>query len=312
MRLVLTSFALGLIMMLGAACTALAQELPEAVPDREAYQLVFDDDFSSIATIAETPAADPSAKWFRSFYFGHPTSAEDAFSVEDGVLHMQAEEGHGSQLVTAAPADNEGGWAGSVFRNGAYFEARIAIGPDNLEDFRYHPAFWLMSVEHMAQRDAALWPGQGEGFMRLIESDIMEYSPRWGTGQYIATINEWYGRWDTCRERQWCLESNRHDDRRTVRLNPPGRIHEFRVYGQLWVPATEETPGYIQNFLDGQPVGVRIEWQAGEPTPPAEPPLLYNVMDRHGMVLILTTGAQRMSVDWVRVWQRPEGVVERR
>lgn len=301
------------LFVVGPACSAVAGDLPTDVPGAERYRLVFSDEFTSPASIGATPTEAPDAKWYRAFFFGYPETSPHSVRIEGGVLQMQSEDGTSVNLGTAAPTNNRAGWGGRVFRNGAYWEARIALGPDVAGSRSVNwPAFWTMAVEHMAQKGAARWPGQEADFMRFIESDIFEYNPEWQSGAYYTTMHEWYGRWESCRRGEWCHLSNATDSRRMIRMWPATEFQEFHVYGQLWVPATEESLGYIQNYLDGRPVGVRIEWELGEPEPPARGRKLFNVIDRQGLVLILTSGAQRMSVDWVRVWQIPSGRVERR
>lgn len=301
-----------LLLALCAACSASAQSLPADVAERDEYRIVFEDEFSSAASIGDSPSDSPRAKWFRSFFFGWPTTPADALTLSDGVLHLQADAGEGAILASAAPAPGPAGWAGRVFRNGAFFEARIALGPDRRGNPSAWPTFWLMSIEHLALKGAARWPGEPPGYMRFVESDIFEYNPDWTSGAYYSTLHEWFGRWEECGRGRWCHQANDTDGRRMIRMNPAAELREFHTYGQLWVPATRSRRGYVQNFLDGRPVGVRVEWDAGEPRPPAPARALFNVIDRQGMALILTSGTQRMSVDWVRVWQKPEGVVEQR
>lgn len=300
------------LICMSTACSASAEGVPSDAANRERYRIVFSDEFDSLDTIGADPDHAPQAKWYRNFFFGHPTTLASALQVKDGVLIMQPDENEGANLITAAPTSNALGWAGRVFRRGAYFEARIALGPDMRDNPRYWPTFWLMSIEHMAQKGAAQWLGQTGDFRRFAESDIFEYNPDWTTLGYYASMNEWYGRWSACKDKQWCRRSNQEDPRRLILYNPANSKQEFHVYGQLWVSASEGREGYVQNYFDGRPVGARETWTVGEPLPPASSPLLYNVIDRQGQVLMLTTGKQRMSVDWVRVWQLPSGEVERR
>lgn len=312
MRPIHATVVLILALVLGPSCTASASELPADMPAAEEYGVVFFDDFTDRSTVGETPHSDPRAKWFRSSFFGFPTTRAGAIRFRDGVIEIQEAGNRGANLITAAPADNRAGWSGQVFRGGAYFEARLAIGPDPRGRPRHWPAFWMMAVEHLAGKGAARWPGQARDFMRFVENDIFEYNPSWQSGAYFATMHEWYGRWQSCAAGRWCHQANDTDGRRMVRMSPASRFRDFHVYGQLWVPATRSSRGYVQNYLDGRPVGVRVEWEAGEPAPPAPPAKLFNTIDRQGMALILSAGEQSMAVDWVRVWQTPAGSIERR
>lgn len=40
----------------------------------------------------------------------------------------------------------------------------------------------------------------------------------------------------------------------------PSVLASYHTYGHLWVPATPSSVGYVQNYLDGVPIGVRQEW----------------------------------------------------
>jgi hypothetical protein len=289
-----------------------AADLTAPIPARQSYRLVFSDDFDNASTIGASPAEAPGAKWFRSYFFGEPVTAPSALSLSRGVLTMVGTAAHRASIQTAAPAPGPAGWGGRVFRNGAYFEARIALGPDELATPTAWPAFWSMAIEHMAQRGAARWSGQPADFMRFIENDFFEYNPPWGRNSYIATIQEWYGTWQSCGAGLWCKQSNADDPRHYVRLPSGQSWRDFHVYGQVWVPSTASAAGYIQNYMDGRAVGPRVEWARGDPSPPSAGRFRYNIIDRQGLVVILTTGGQPMMVDWVRVWQLPSGTVERR
>lgn len=288
-------------------------EPPASPAPRQSFGLVFADEFDDPRSIGNDPASDPGARWFRAGFFGFPTTPPSMTSMSRGVLTLTGTAAQGASIHTAAPAAGPQGWGGRAFRNGAYFEARIALGPQRAATRSAWPAFWTMSIEHMAQRGGARWPGQPADFMRFIESDIFEFNPEWDRDKYYTTLHEWFGRWDNaCGRGLWCNQSNNQDRNRAIALPAGGSFEEFHVYGQLWVPAAGGARGYIQNYLDGAPVGPRIEWERGEPGPPSQGRMRYNVIDRHGLVLMLSTGGQPMMVDWVKVWQLPAATVERR
>lgn len=307
----------GLILFLVAGPYALAAQpvtprIPVSIESWSSYRLVFSDDFVDGATIGLRPTEAADAQWFRSFFFGHSTTPPSTLSIAGGVLTMIGSAEQPARIQTAGPEAGPSGWGGRVFRNGAYFEARIALGPDNLATTAFWPAFWSMAIEHMAQRGAARWPGQPTDFMRFIEDDFFEYHPAWDRRAYAATMHEWYGRWESCGAGLWCTQSNANDPRRFIHLPAGQSWQDFHVYGQVWVPATARAPGYVQNYMDGRPVGMRVEWELGGANPPATGRHLYNVIDSQGLVVILMTGTQPMKVDWVRVWQLPSGRVEQR
>lgn len=307
-----------LVLLLAASAAVAADQPPPSVAisariaARESYRLVFDDEFDDAATIGEAPGAASGAKWFRSFFFGQAPSPPQMFKVADGTLTLTGTTALGATIATAGSVPGPTGWGGRVFRNGAYFEARIALGPDQPGSGIAWPAFWAMAIEHMAMRGEARWPGQPADFLRFAEDDFFEYNPNWYHEAYIATMHEWYGRWQGCGVALFCEQSNAGAPNHVVGLPPRRDGPDYHVFGQVWVPATARARGYVQNFLDAQPVGARVEWDRGEPQPPAAGSFRFNVIDRQGMVVILTSGQQPMTVDWVRVWQLPSGIVEQR
>lgn len=287
-----------------------------ASPSRPAglagYRLSFSEDFTSPDSIAYDASSNPHAKWFRARFFGDTTTPKSMLSVNKGILTMVGTATQAAQIQTAAPAANDAGWAGRAFRHGAYFEARIAIGGDALATDTAWPAFWSMAIEHMPLRGAAQWPGQPAHYMRFVENDIFEYNPQWSAAAYFVTMWEWYGRWELCQKGRWCNQSNADDPRRAIPFSTDLRRTAFNVYGQKWVPARSGQRGYVQSYLNGRPVGVRVTWRDGEASPPSSADFRFNMIDRQGLVLILTTGGQPMRVDWVRVWQPANGQVDRR
>jgi hypothetical protein len=271
------------------------------------YRLVFSDEFDNPATVGEAPGA-PHAQWYRTAFFGGATTPASSVRIANGVLSLQGQGNRPATLVTAGPANNGVGWSGAAIRGGAYIEARIAVGPHERSSGGEWPSFFGMSVEHLGQRGAAEWPGRRPGTMRFIENDFFEYDPRQGTANYAASLHEWYGRWGVdCGAGKFCsVMSNRM-------IPVRDGFRRFHTVGQLWVPATDGRAGFIQNFLDGAPVGEPIEWRGREPgSYPATGFSRFNVIDRHGLALILSTGGLPLEVDWVRVWQRSGGRIERR
>lgn len=303
---------LGALSVLASSPAATARPPASPAPG-QSFSLVFVDEFDDPRSIGSDPASDSAALWYRTAFFGFPTTPPSMISMSDGVLTLIGTAAQGASIHTAAPAPGANGWGGRTFRNGAYFEARIALGPLSAATRSAWPSFWSMSVEHMALKGAARWPGQPADYMRFIESDFFEFNPEWDRNKYYITLHEWFGRWDNvCGRGLWCNQSNNQDGNRAIALPAGTSFQEFHTYGQLWVPASQRASGYLQNYLDGAPVGPRITWQRGDPQPPSGGRLRYNVIDRQGLVVILSTGGQPMMVDWVRVWQLPTSAVERR
>ncbi len=303
---------LGFALFSGAG-VSLAGAAPPARPvGLEGYRLSFSDEFNSIASIAADQATNPRAQWFRARFFGDLTTAASTLSIKNGVLTMTGTQAQPAHIQSAAPSGGNAGWVGRAFRNGAYFEARIAVGADSLATASGWPSFWSMAIEHMPLRGAAQWPGQPIGYMRFIENDFFEYNPAWNREAYFATLWEWYGRWELCSKGRWCDQSNADDPRRVIPLPKGRKWSDFNVYGQKWVPETGKQIGYVQNYLNGRAVGPRVTWRSGDATPPSSIDVRFNIMDRQGLMLVLATGGQPMRIDWVRVWQPKTGRVERR
>jgi hypothetical protein len=276
------------------------------------YRMVFSDEFNDPSSVREHADDRSSAKWYRSRFFGEASTPVQMLRFNAGVITLVGTDIQAAQIQTAAPFSNAAGWKGRVFRNGAYFEARIAIGDNRLATKQAWPAFWSMAIEHMPQRGAAQWIGQKPGYMRFIENDFFEFNPAWSLSDYYATMWEWYGEWELCNRNRWCEQSTSNDPKRAIRLPGAQNTQAFHVYGQRWVPARKGSLGYVQQYLNGKPVGQRVSWRVGDPTPPTVGLMKFNVIDRQGLLVILTTGGQPMRVDWVRIWQPPGGRVELR
>ncbi len=126
-----------ILALLLAASAAVAADQPPPGPAisariaaRESYRLVFNDEFNEPMNRRRAGPPRPAANWFRSFFFGQAPSPAEMFSVAHGALTMTGTEALGATIATAGSTPGPNGWGGRVFRNGAYFEARIALGPD--------------------------------------------------------------------------------------------------------------------------------------------------------------------------------------
>jgi len=76
----------------------------------------------------------------------------------------------------------------------------------------------------------------------------------------------------------------------------------WHVYGQLWVPAANGQPGYLQNYFDGMPTS-KFTWNPGDPG---------SIIDTDHLQVILGADppvnpgdpVPTEFVDWVHVWQK--------
>jgi hypothetical protein len=297
-------------------------------PAKLGYQLVFDDDFNSLATIDLLGSLSPLFKWYTTPFFS-PTSQKftpSLITINNGILTLESTPGGtlNGNIATAAPATNLNlqGRVGRTFGGGAYFEAKIAFDPATVDTRNGWPSFWSMSIEHMAGKNADQWQGQENWYTHFIEDDFFEYvtASFAGKNSYAATMHDWYGTWKkTCPSDAFChitniLYGGSKFNNAHIRLNQDIDWTKFHIIGQLWVPSNKShSTGYVQNYFDGKPTS-KVSWNvAANPKPPKgdlnliPPPksdFIFSIMDTSHLVVILGTGVkQPMHVDWVRIWQ---------
>jgi hypothetical protein len=93
--------------------------------------------------------------------------------------------------------------------------------------------------------------------------------------------------------------------------------HSFHIYGQLWVPATATSNGFLQNYFDGVKTS-SFQWTLYNPAtpPPVSGLTTGNIIDVDHMSVNLgddpVTGTVSAGnptswifIDWVHVWQLP-------
>jgi hypothetical protein len=283
------------------------------------YQLVFDDEFDSLASIDMLGSRSPAFKWYTTPFFV-PNSQKitpSLITINNGILTLESTPGGtlNGNIATAAPAKNLSlqGWVGKTFGGGGYFEAKIAFDPATVDTKNGWPSFWSMSIEHMAGKNADQWQGQANWYSHFIEDDFFEYDTASFAGQnsYGATMHDWYGIWKkTCPSDAFChitniLEGGSKFNNAHIRLSQNVDWTKFHIIGQLWVPSNKTNKtGYVQNYLDGIPTS-KVSWNvSANPMPPPQGDAIFSIMDTSHLVVILGTGIkQPLHVDWVRVWQ---------
>jgi hypothetical protein len=271
------------------------------------FSAVFDEN-----TVDLKDSAEGRFKWYLRQFFGHPqTDASGLDLLPDGSLSMRGP----ASLNTAAPLPS-GGWSGVAFGGGAYFEATLKFDPDEViaANDRQWPAFWSMSLEHLAQLGSEHWEGQPAGFNHFAEADFFEYDVWSSSGRfaYGGATHDWFGVYRKTCPNTYCRVNNAPGGgtrfRNFVIELPIGTdFKKFHKYGYLWVPATHSTEGYAQYFFDDQPTSDKIAWSAmsdPQSPPPGTAPWTFGIMDQQHMVIILTAGRnQTMVVQSVRAWQ---------
>lgn len=301
----------------GVACAA---AIPSPAQQNGFFKNTFSSSFGQDVDVMDLKTH--GFKWFRSKWFGwRPTSAL-SFSYEPGSIHLL----NGSEtskvpgaanysIASAAPAgdNNPSHWVGTAFGGGGYFEAELKFDPRtvNVAGAEGFPAWWMEPLEHMAT-PYSLWKGQVSDYQHFVEVDIFEYNQfgKKPPNTYSSAVHEWYGAYGKTCLLQYCQVTN-YDGKTPFNNNLVSTpadtdFNQYHKYGVVWVPATDNSEGYIQYFFDGQPANTKITWKKydDEPPVPGFAPWTFGITDRLHYVLILGTGVnQPMNVRSVNVWQ---------
>jgi len=257
--------------MAASAIQAATDALP---PEARNYNLVFVDEFDTLDLDRAGPSpVATNHKWYEGVWFSHERSPTDCFAVRESALELQwRRDRRASDCSISTFSRNHVSY--NAWRYG-YFEARMKW-PSVLGAW---PAFWLTSVPDVLERSPS-----DSGEIDIFEGQGSE--PR----TFFGTIHRWRGPQE--------LESTSRRNRFPL---PPGTdFGSYHRYGLLWVP------GRVTWYFDGVPLH-------SETT--------YSVFDREKFLIVIgmqegadwTSGdltgvtAQTLSltVDWVRVWQKP-------
>jgi len=279
------------------------------------YHLVFSDEFDSISTIDINESGEPRFKWFTTpFFIASSKRNSSNISVNNGVLTLTSNDTSvlNTNIATAMPSDNDQGWIGNAFHVGAYFEARISFDSTQIDTSKGWPSFWSMGIEHMANKGADLCHGKANGYKHFIEDDFFEYVTASFSREnsYAATMHDWYGIYKKTCPKGFCDINNTPkggSNFKNAFIKTSNDIDwtEFHTIGQLWIPASADHTGYVQNYFDGKLMST-VTWDKADSldTVPPTGNQVFNIIDQSNLVLILGTGInQPLKVDWVRVWQ---------
>src|SRR5215831_1751109 len=124
----------------------------------------------------KTFTSDFKNNWYLWSFFGGHASPTNVVFNSDGSVTLQGDTtGPNGQIATGHVTS--GGFVGTSFAGGAYFEATFKFYPQTVidRDFNGWPSFWSMAREHLAQEAAQQWPGQAPGYDHFIEADFFEY-----------------------------------------------------------------------------------------------------------------------------------------
>ena len=250
---------------------ALAQKHDEPMPV-EGYKLVFHDDFDSLDLSDDGTGLHT---WYEGIWFHRKRAPLTNIHASESLLQLTWTSGQESPDTSITTASHDKRHIRS-WRYG-YFEARMKWDPLN----GAWPAFWL--IPEQDELGTNIYRGEKESG----EIDIFE-----GQGDhphiYYGTIHDWV---------------NNHDygNKENYFQVPDVDYSQYHIYGLLWVPRkvtwyldgralhSENTPAIVdkQDFFLVLGMQEGTHWKYGDLTG-------------------VTSKKMTLTVDWVRVWQRPE------
>jgi hypothetical protein len=317
-------------------------------PARSGYELVLDSEFNNFSDFdlsctappQNTGCINPQGKnWYLdSWTFptnANTTNAATDLAISNGILsiHQSIQTGNWA-ISTMAPSNGashgpaawQQNWNGKVFTGGWYVEARIASEyRDNTTGLpvtapgasQGHASFWAYAIDHFNNANpGGLWPGQGSTYTHFVENDMIDGFQ--GDAFYQTNLFDWYGINNTTNPAKAVgTGMNQNNQVNVTQFGFPNTAFAnkaFHIIGQLWVPATATTQGYLQNYVDGVPTS-KFTWNQYDSTTPSPPTgaNIANIIDQDHMSVILgadpphagETSSVTMFVDWVHAWQLP-------
>ena len=303
------------LMLLAASSSQAADEPPQTseVPPQAAASDFTVRTFSSTFSANQVDIANTAKsafKWYPYNFFGAHTKLDSIGLNSNGSVTLSGDTtGPNGELATASSSTRTpGGFVGTAFGGGGYFEATLKFDPQDVikNNFNGWPSWWSMAIEHMANLNTSQWLEQPKGYQHFIEAGIFEYDLKDYVGRgklnyFGGALNDWFGLPSGGR---YSLVSHPYSVViREVPLNTD--FTQYHRYGFLWVPATATRVGYAEHYFDGRRVGIRIAWrQYTNQEPPPRPPWMFSIIDHDHLVLILGTGPNEpMTVRSVNVWQ---------
>jgi len=248
-------------------------------------------------------------QWYFFNFFGYATSSALTTLNSDGSVTL-ASFSSGSpytDMSSAAAIATAPYYRGTAFGGGAYFEAVLAFNASSVNEVGGWPAWWTMSLEHLAGLSTEKWTGQVAGYEHFVEPDIFEADLGSAyPNAYGGNTHDWYGLWGSSACPSYCNVQLPFTT--VVRPVPTTtKFSQYHKYGLLWIPATATKKGSLTYYFDGVQVGPKTnysEFTNQPPVPTTATPWTFGVIDKQHMVLILGTGASTpMHVYSVKVWQ---------
>jgi hypothetical protein len=302
------------ILLLLAGCSISTSPLP-TVPlaaQRAGYLLRT---YGPYPTLAGDRAPPGAAVLRLANFFGNSVPANSVTVNSDGSITLLGGGASNGQVASASSAANPENFQGIAFGGGAYFEATLKFDGWQGQSANPNatstgwPAFWSMSIEHLAQNGTDQWPGQAAGYEHFSEIDFLEYDLAYAQKTddvYNGSIHDFYGVVDqTCAPSAYCEIQNPYPTKiKQVPANTD--FSAYHTYGLLWLPATAIADGYVQWYFDGESVGQPITWAQFTNESPGSTPADqdFGIVDLQHLVVILGTGTQYpMTISALSVWQ---------
>ncbi len=283
-----------------------------ANPRNSGYEMTFDDEFDSVATIDLTNSQAPGFKWYVQYPYGGAAAPADRFSISNGVITISPQTGDHTQwmMSTGTKGLNATGFVGQAFGGEWYIEARIAFDDSLVNKANGFPAFWAEGLGHVMHGGAIddQWTGQIAGYEHWLEDDFFEYNvaSAVGANAFNSNVYDWYGKYPR-------LRAVGPHYPQTIVLLDPTTWTSFHTIGRLHVPGTAQNGwvGIEKTFFDGVDVtnGHYLQpytWIGNQMpgTPPPSGTFLYSIADSQSLVIVLGSGiGAPLQVDYVRVWQ---------
>src|ERR1039458_1200527 len=298
-----------------SSATAAAPVVPPPVPPAPAQQAGYlvRTYGPNLMLVTSTSTAANTAGLFAWDFIGQALggslspNSDSSISIVGG-----GTQGANSQLASAKSGSAAGSFEGIAFGGGGYFEAVLKFdgwqgqSANPKSQSGGWPAFWGMSVEHLAITGGDQVPGQAAGYENFIEMDFMEYDLENGQGNdevYGSTLINWYGKWgQSCGS--YCIIMSSYASK-IRQLASTVNLSDYHAYGALWVPATATADGYIQEYFDAVQIGERVSWSKDTNLSAATPSPPFAIADLQHIAIMVGTGTQYpMTLQSVSVWQK--------
>ncbi|HEX4183349.1 MAG TPA: hypothetical protein VHY34_08825 [Caulobacteraceae bacterium] len=248
----------------------------------------------------------PGFQWYFFNFFGYAPRSNLATLNSGGSITVAAlSNNYGNYLASATALTSAPYYRGTAFGGGGYFEATLAYNPAAVKLSTGWPAWWSMSLEHLAGLSTQQWPNQAKSYMHFAEPDFFE-ADTGSAGSYGGAVHDWYGLYGSASCPSYCNVTMPWTT--VLRTLPAGtNVNQYHRYGLLWVRATATTPGSYTYYFDGVQVGKKTTYSLYNnqpPVPTTSTPWTFGVVDKQHLVLILSTGSSTpLNVQSVQVWQ---------